>query len=100
MLTATQIWASSAGRAVTECGLQNQRMLKDFNSSSFQLQLGSWPNREMQEAYKADPSSFQWVLLKKLDYKELDEDLSDDLELLYMEVMDEYPNAKPMRRRR
>ena len=71
----------------------------DFNSSSFQLQLGSWPNREMQEAYKADPSSFQWVLLKKLDYKELDEDLSDDLELLYMEVMDEYPNAKPMRRR-
>ena len=69
----------------------------DFNGTSFQLQLGSWPNREMQDAYKADPASFRWELLKKLDYKEIDEDLSDDLEILYMEAMEEYPNAKPMR---
>ncbi len=69
----------------------------DFNGTSFQLQLGSWPNREMQDAYKADPASFRWILLKKLDYKEIDEDLSDDLEILYMEAMEEYPNAKPMR---
>ena len=69
----------------------------DFNGTSFQLQLGSWPNREMQDAYKADPASFRWELLKKLDYREIDEDLSDDLEILYMEAMEEYPNAKPMR---
>ncbi len=56
--------------------------------------------KELKEAYKADPESFQWSLLKTLDYKELDEDHSDDLELLYMEAMDEYPDAKPMRRGR
>lgn len=69
----------------------------DFNGTSFQLKLGSWPNREMQAAYSADPESFQWELLKKLDYKELDDDHDDDLEILYMEAMDEYPSAKPMR---
>ncbi len=56
--------------------------------------------KELKEAYKADPESFQWSLLKTLDYKELGEDHSDDLELLYMEAMDEYPDAKPMRRGR
>ncbi len=56
--------------------------------------------KELKEAYKSDPESFQWSLLKTLDYKELDEDYSDDLELLYMEAMDEYPDAKPMRRGR
>ena len=30
----------------------------DFNGTSFQLQLGSWPNREMQDAYKADPITY------------------------------------------
>ena len=69
----------------------------DFNSTSFQLKLGSWPNREMQAAYNTDPESFQWVLLKKLDYKEADEDHGDDLEILYLEAVEEYPAAKPMR---
>lgn len=72
----------------------------DFNGSKFQLELGSWPNREMQEAYNADPESFQWSLLKQLEYEELSEDLADDLELLYLEALDEYPDAKPMRRGR
>ncbi|MBO5489733.1 MAG: hypothetical protein J5972_07510, partial [Eubacterium sp.] len=48
----------------------------DFNSTSFQLELGSWPNREMQSAYNKNPESFHWSLLKKLDYKERDEDHS------------------------
>ena len=69
----------------------------DFNGTTFQLKLGSWPNREMQAAYKANPDSFEWLMLKQLDYKELGDDHDDDLELLYMEVMDEYPAAKPMR---
>ena len=69
----------------------------DFNGTSFQLKLGSWPNREMQQAYKADPESFRWEILKELDYEDPNEDLTDDLELLYMEVMDEHPDAKPMR---
>ena len=69
----------------------------DHNSSAFQLKLGSWPNAEMQRAYKADPDSFEWSLQKKLDYEERDEDHSEDLELLYIMVMEEFPNAKRMR---
>ena len=69
----------------------------DYNRSSFQLKLGSWPNRELQTAYNADPESFQWSLLKKLDYKERDEDHSDDLELLFDLCMEENPQAKKMR---
>lgn len=69
----------------------------DFNGTSFQLKLGSWPNREMQAAYKADPKSFQWELLKTLDYEDFNEDHDDDLEILYLDVMEEYPAAKPMR---
>ena len=70
---------------------------KDYNSSLFQLQLGSWPNRELQRAYTEDPASFQWSLLKKLDYEERDEDHSEDLELLYMMCLEEYPQAEQMR---
>lgn len=69
----------------------------DYNSSLFQLQLGTWPNREMQKAFADNPDSFQWSLLKKLDYKERDEKHDDDLELLYMLCMDEYPDARQMR---
>lgn len=69
----------------------------DYNSSSFQLELGSWPNRELQNAYKKNPGSFQWSLLKKLDYKERDEDHSEELELLYELCMEEFPQAKKMK---
>lgn len=69
----------------------------DYNSTLFQLRLGSWPNREMQKAFNDDPDSFRWSLLKRLDYKERDEDHSDDLELLYMMCMEEYPDARKMR---
>ena len=69
----------------------------DYSGSLFQLKLGSWPNREPQKAYTENPESFRWSLLKKLDYKERDEDHSDDLELLYMMCMQEYPEAKNMR---
>lgn len=69
----------------------------DYNSSLFQLKLGSWPNREMQKAYTENPSAFQWSVLKKLDYKERDEDHSEDLSLLYQLCLEEYPNARQMR---
>ncbi len=69
----------------------------DYNSTSFQLQLGSWPNRELQRAYKTAPDSFKWSLLKKLDYEERDEDHSEELELLYEMCMEEFPQAKKMR---
>ena len=69
----------------------------DYNGSLFQLKLGSWPNRELQRAYTEDPASFQWSLLKKLDYEERDEDHSEDLELLYMMCLEEYPQAEQMR---
>lgn len=69
----------------------------DHNSTSFQLELGSWPNREMQAAYKKDPNSFKWNLLKKLDYEERDEDHSEELDLLYELCMEEFPQAKKMR---
>lgn len=69
----------------------------DYNSSLFQLKLGSWSNKEMQAAYSADPESFEWSLLKELDYEVRDEDHSEDLELLYMMCMDEYPHAQKMK---
>ena len=31
----------------------------DHNRSLFQLRLGSWPNRELQAAFTADPESFR-----------------------------------------
>ncbi len=37
----------------------------DYNGSLFQLQFGSWPNRELQKAFTEDPGSFRWSLLKK-----------------------------------
>lgn len=69
----------------------------DYNGTLFQLQLGSWPNREMQKAFTDDPGSFQWSLLKKLDYKERDEDHTEDLKLLYLMCLEEYPDARQMR---
>lgn len=69
----------------------------DYNGSLFQLQFGSWPNRELQKAFTEDPGSFRWSLLKKLDYKERDEDHSDDLELLFLMCQEEYPDARQMR---
>ena len=68
-----------------------------YNGMSFQLGLGSWPNKELQNAYNANPDGFVWTLEKKLEYDELNEDYSEDLEILLMEFMDEHPNAKPMK---
>ena len=69
----------------------------DFNGTSFQLRLGSWPNRELQQAYSAAPESFEWLLLKELKYEDPTQDYADDLELLLLECFDEYPDAKPMK---
>lgn len=68
----------------------------DYNGTSFQLDLGSWPERDLQRAYKAAPESFEWRVLRTLEYED-PSDVDDDLELLLMECMDEYPDAKPMR---
>ena len=70
---------------------------KDYNRCIFQLRLGTWPNRELQELYKRCPESFRWSLMKKLDYEDPDEDHSDDLGLLLLEFLDEHPEAKPMK---
>lgn len=69
----------------------------DHNGSLFQLRLGSWPNRELQAAFTKDPESFQWSILKKLDYEDRDEPHDEELELLYMFCLEEYPNARQMR---
>ncbi len=69
----------------------------DFNGQSFQLKLGSWPNREMQAAYKKDPESFKWSLIETLDYKDLTEDHTDDLLIMLMDFMEQHPEAKPLR---
>jgi len=69
----------------------------DFNGTSFQLKLGSWPNREMQSAYKKNPDSFEWKVLKVLKYEDLSEDHTEDLQILMMEVTEEYPDVKPMK---
>lgn len=69
----------------------------DHNSTLFQLKLGSWPNREMQQAYHDDPASFAWSVLKVLDYENADDNHSDDLELLLMLCLEEHPGAALMR---
>lgn len=69
----------------------------DHNSSLFQLQLGSWPNREMQAAFTKDPEAFEWSILKQLDYEDREKDHSEELELLYMLCMEEHPDARQMR---
>lgn len=68
----------------------------DFNGTSFQLKLGSWPERSLQCAYTASPEAFTWRVLKTLDYED-PADVDDDLALLLMECMDEHPDARPMR---
>lgn len=84
------------------CGDQRWVMISkdakaDYNGTSFQLQLGTWPNRGMQKRYQDQPDAFVWSLEKKLDYEDPQDDLSDDLQLLLMEFMEEYPDAQPMR---
>ncbi len=69
----------------------------DHNGSLFQLRLGSWPNRELQKAFTEDPDSFQWSVLKTLEYEERDKDHSEELELLYMICLEEHPEAQQMR---
>ena len=69
----------------------------DYNRSLFQLRLGSWPQRELQRAYTEAPETFQWSVLKELDYGEREEDHTADLELLYLLCQEEYPQAKAMR---
>ena len=76
---------------------QSRDAKADFNGTSFQLNLGSWPNRELQQRYRERPEDFQWCLLKKLDYEDYGEDHTEDLALLMLEVLEEYPHAKPMR---
>lgn len=68
-----------------------------YNGTSFQLKLGSWPNRELQAAYSRRSGDFKWFMAKKLDYKEPSDVTGEDLELLLMEFMEEHPEAKPMK---
>lgn len=69
----------------------------DYNSTSFQLKLGSWPNRELQSAFTAAPESFSFSLVKELEYEDYSEDHTDDLKILLMDYLREHPDAKPMR---
>jgi len=69
----------------------------DYNGTSFQLKLGSWPNKQLQKAYTENPDAFNFSLIKELDYEDFSEDHQDDLKLLLLEFLEEHPNAKPMR---
>lgn len=69
----------------------------DRNSTLFQLDMGSFPNRELQKAYSKDPARAEYIVLKRLDLKDPAEDVTDDLQLLLYEAADEYPDAKPLK---
>lgn len=71
----------------------------DFNGTNFQLQLGSWPNKELQNAYKANPEAVKYSLIRKLDYEDITEDHTDDLKIMLMDFLEEFPDAKPLRRK-
>lgn len=67
----------------------------DYNSTLFQLKLGSWPNREMQKLYAERPEDFIWSVARELDYEDIDDDHADDLQLLLMDFLEEHPLARP-----
>ena len=69
----------------------------DYNSTSFQLKFGSWPNKSLQKAYKENPEECKFSLIRELDYKDSSEDYTDDLKIMLMDFLEEYPDAKPMR---
>ena len=53
----------------------------DYNSSLFQLQLGIWPNREMQKAFTDNPDSFQWSFRKTCSTLQRTEDFRCSINL-------------------
>jgi len=69
----------------------------DYNGMSFQLKLGSWPEKKLQSAYNQNKDNFEWTVEAKLEYEDPHEDHSDDLELLLMEYMEKHPGAMPMK---
>ena len=69
----------------------------DYNSMKFQLDLGSWPNRKLQDEYRKAADAFEWIVLKQLDYEDPAEDHYDDLDILMLEAMAEYPDAETMK---
>ena len=69
----------------------------DYNGTSFQLKLGSWPNKALQKAYKENPEECKFSLIRELDYEDFSEDHTDDLKIMLMDFLEEYPDAKPMR---
>lgn len=71
----------------------------DFNRTSFQLKLGSWPNRSLQKAYSDDPDGCSFSLVSELEYEDYSEDHTDDLKILLLDFLEEHPDAKPMRAR-
>ena len=71
-----------------------------YNSSSFQLKLGSWPNFELQEAFTKNPMSFTFSCLTELEYQEDETDYTEDLEVLLEEYLKENPKAKKGKNRK
>jgi len=69
----------------------------DYNGLIFQLKLGSWPCKELQNAYSENPDAFEWCIETKLEYEDQTKDYSDDLTLMLMEYMEKHPDAKPMK---
>lgn len=69
----------------------------DFNSTSFQLKLGTWINKEMQNDYNSNSDEFVWSVEEKLDYKDLTDDIDDDLFLMLMDYIETHPTAIPMK---
>jgi len=69
----------------------------DFNGMSFQLKLGSWPEKNLQNVYNQNKESFEFKIESKLEYEDPHDDHSEDLELLLMEYMENHPDALPMK---
>ena len=69
----------------------------DFNGTSFQLKLGSWPNKALQAAYKENPDECKFSLAAELEYEDYSDDHSDDLKIMLMDYLHAHPDAKPMR---
>ena len=63
----------------------------------FQLKMGNFVNKELQKVYNADSKSVTFSVAKLLEYKDLTEDHSEDLEIIMLEFMEEHPEAKALK---
>ena len=70
-----------------------------FNRIRFQLSAGNCPNKRLQELWtQYGEGSFEFQVVKRLEYDDPKEDHNEELETLYELCLLEYPTARRIRK--